>query len=219
MSRAQSDAEDLARKNCLDASFEIPDAASRLNLVADLSRRTLTLSMRLDAPKDRSRPIAVINWFTRQLSHSNSEDIIVRAYWPRRHAPTGCLISIARDDPKQLLHPDIREVPVALEVLQVIDLSGRFRGVRTFVEETEHAVPEFYESIGQHLQRWVPSPPRIKPSHDSETREATEDSKAVSKAPIAKEQRLEERQPTAAPPPRASQRFSAIVIPDFLRRN
>ena len=51
--------------------------------------------------------------------------------------------------------------PTGFEVLMIEDLAGRFSGRRTFIEDLEKVIPEFYEKVGQHLRRWNPSPPPI----------------------------------------------------------
>ena len=43
----------------------------------------------------------------------------------------------------------------------ITDLAGRFSGRRTFIEDLEKVIPEFYDKVGQHLRRWTPGPPSI----------------------------------------------------------
>jgi hypothetical protein len=43
-----------------------------------------------------------------------------------------------------------------------IDLVGRFRGSRIFVEEAEKAFPEFYAKVSQRLTQWIPKAPKVK---------------------------------------------------------
>jgi hypothetical protein len=152
----------LLKNNCLAAEFEIPHAASRLAFSADILRRTINLSMKLDAPKDKSLATASINWFTRQLKGAESADLMIRAYWPRRIAMTGAPLDVVLENPKVLVPENVSELPVALEVVRVVDLMGRFRGSRTFVEEAEKAFPEFYARVGQKLTQWIPKAPKVK---------------------------------------------------------
>lgn len=56
----------------------------------------------------------------------------------------------------------------------VKDLAGRFSGRKTFVEDLEKLVPDFYERIGQRLRAWAPPPPPI------ERQDAEPGSKALS---------------------------------------
>ena len=49
----------------------------------------------------------------------------------------------------------------SMDVVVVWDLAGKFASRKKFVEELKDLVPLFYEKIGQHLQAWVPAPPKI----------------------------------------------------------
>jgi hypothetical protein len=158
----QEDVELLSGEQTLRAEFEVPNAASRLVFVADFRRKTLNLSMKVDAPKDRTRATASINWFSRQLSHLQDEAVLVRAYWPRRLGVTAAPIGRVHEDPKVLIPAETRELPTAFEAVRVLDLGGRFRGAKTFVEDAQRALPEFYEIVGQRLNKWVAKPPAIK---------------------------------------------------------
>lgn len=157
--------EDVARllkDSCLHAEFEVPDAASRLSFSADILRRTINLSMKLDAPRDKTRVTAPINWLTRQLKAEGVAELTIRAYWPKRIPMTSAPLSQILDDPMTLVPPNVTDLPVSFEVLRVIDLAARFRGSKTFVEDAEKAFPEFYADVGQRLTRWVPQPPKVK---------------------------------------------------------
>lgn len=158
------DVSGLLKDSCLVAEFDIPNAASRLAFSADILRRTINLSMKLDAPKDKSLATACINWFTRQLKGVEGLDLMIRAYWPRRIAMTGAPLAAVLENPKVLLPENVSELPVALEVVRVVDLAGRFRGSRTFIEEAEKAFPEFYAKVGQRLTQWIPKAPKVKES-------------------------------------------------------
>lgn len=160
----QEDIGSIVKDNCLKAEFDIPNAASKLVFSADFSRRTINLSMRLDAPKDRVRPIPAINWFVKQLSHLEEPDLTIRAYWPRQIRMTSQLLSAVVNNPSELVPNNASGIPASLEVLQVVDLAGGFRGPKKFVEEAKKAVPAFYENAGQHLNKWLPKPPRIRKS-------------------------------------------------------
>jgi hypothetical protein len=158
----QEDIEQLARDQVLRAEFDIPNGAARVVLSADFRRRTLNLAMRLDAPRDRTRATASINWFCKQLAHLKDDEVIVRAYWPRRLGVTAAPIGQVLEDPRVLTHPDSKELPTAFEAVRVVDLAGRFRGAKTFVEDAQRILPEFYGDVAQRLTRWVAKPPPIK---------------------------------------------------------
>lgn len=158
----EEDVTRLLKDHCLSAEFDIPDAASRLTFSSDVLRRTINLSMKLEAPKDRSRATASINWFVKQLKLDGNENLTVRAYWPKRIPMTSAPLFQALEDPKVLIPEGVTDLPVAFEVLHMVDLAARFRGSKTFVEEAERVFPDFYARVAQRLNRWIPKPPQIK---------------------------------------------------------
>jgi len=57
----------LAKDSSLTAEFVIPNAAAKVVMSADVLRKVLNISMKLEAPKDKSRATASMNWLTRQF--------------------------------------------------------------------------------------------------------------------------------------------------------
>ncbi|MEQ8314871.1 MAG: hypothetical protein RL839_05370 [Gammaproteobacteria bacterium] len=159
----------LEKSNALVTNFLIPAAASRIEFSADFLRKSINISMRLEAPKDKSRATASINWLTRQLKNAKPADAAIRAYWPKRIPMTTASYSEVLDNPEILLPPNVKEIPTALEVSRVLDMSKRFKGKRTFVEDATRYFPLFYKDIGQHLSKWVAKAPRIKEAKKSES--------------------------------------------------
>jgi hypothetical protein len=75
---------------------------------------------------------------------------------------TSATLQEALEDPNSLLPPGDRVLPSYLEVARVIDLAARFKGAKTFVEESWSGLESFYRDVGQHLSKWVPKAPKIK---------------------------------------------------------
>jgi hypothetical protein len=159
--RTQEAVTGLVDMHRLESEFEVPDAASRIRLIADLNRRTLMVSMRLKAPTDKTVPKAAVTWFLRQLARCTDPSVIVRAKWPGRSPDTGATLEQLRFDPKAILTNNPGQMPVSFEFAQVTDLAGKFKGSRTFVEAAEAIMPKFYSEVGQYLKAWVPAPPKI----------------------------------------------------------
>jgi len=157
-----ADCATLSQKNYLDTDFIINNAASNLHFYADFLRRTITISMKLEAPKDVSRATASINWLTRQLKGLKIDSVTIRAYWPGRVLMTSESLHDVIDNPKVLLPPGGKILPTYLEVARVIDLAGRFKGAKTFVEDSWNGLESYYRDVGQHLSKWVPKAPKIK---------------------------------------------------------
>ena len=72
----------------LHSSFIVPNAAGDIEVRANLQRRTITCAMKLDAPGDRKRATARINWLARQLRGVDPADIELRASRRGRAGPT-----------------------------------------------------------------------------------------------------------------------------------
>lgn len=157
----QVNLQDLTNEHYLDAEFEIPNAASRLHLTADFSRRTISIEMSLSSPKDRKYPQACINWLTRQISELKGENIEIRANWSRGVSEMKKL-SEALEDPLSLVPKGMKDLPKTLDVVEIIDLAGKFGSSKLFVEETTKAVLNFYQKVGQNLRQWIPKPLKVK---------------------------------------------------------
>lgn len=160
------DCKHLSDEGNLNAEFDIPNAASKLALSADFLRRTINISMKLNAPNDKSRATASINWITRQLRGKELANVSIRAYWPKRTPMTGGPLDEVIEDPASIIPSGISELPRYLEVARVIDLAANFKGTNMFVKVASIEFPLFYKDVGQHLSKWVPKAPKVKgPKH------------------------------------------------------
>jgi len=161
--RVRDDLESLCEKGRLEAVLEIPDAASDLQIDADLRSRSLRISMCLDAPKDKKTNKARVNWLLRQIKDIDPTGVSIGLIWASRASTTVLSLYELR------AHPDNFGVGAggsgvrAFEVILASDSARRFMGRRTFIDEIERLAPIYYEQIGQHLQAWKASPP--KPKH------------------------------------------------------
>ncbi len=156
------EATQLRTSGSLDTELTIPNAASKLKIAADVARKVVFVSMKLDAPKDTKRATASINWLLRQLKNKDVSNLSIRAYWPRRMGTTIESIDALREDPSILVPEGSNVIPTSLEVCRVIDLGARFKGARTFVEDISGVVPSFYKDAGQELTNWVAKAPTLK---------------------------------------------------------
>ncbi len=165
----------LVASNELCSSFIVPNAASNIEVIVNLQRRTISCSMKLSAPGDRKRASARINWLLRQLRAVDGNDVIIRTYWPGRSSHTQALMPEVRNDTACLENERAGLAPASFEVLILKDLGGRFSGRRTFIKDLERLIPEFYDRVGQHLRNWSAPPPSIDecdPIEIDETRDA-----------------------------------------------
>lgn len=164
----QADMSELATKSTLSGALSVPNAAGPIAICADLMRKVLTLSMHVNAPEDRSRATASINWLTRQLKNLAESNLIVKAIWPGKVTDTQCSLKSALEDPAALVPEGMKGIPKAFEVIRVVDLGGKFKGQKVFVESATAAIPAFYHDAGQNLTKWVAPPPKTKSENNKE---------------------------------------------------
>jgi hypothetical protein len=159
--RLEDDAAQLSSKQTLSAEFDIPDAASRIKFIADTETRSVAVSMRLKAPEERATTKDRINWFVEQLKNTSHPNIAARAIWPGRAQDYG--ITNIREQSIDVLFCENNSLkPIVFEVVLKSDLGTRFKGARTFIQESEPLLLEFYEQAGQYLKEWVAPPPEVK---------------------------------------------------------
>jgi len=122
-------------------------------------RRTVSASMKLKAPLDRKSTKARINWLLRMLKDDDPR-LQIRAHWPGRAPATQEPLALLREKPEALQTENQDATPHSFEVLLVERLGKRFAGRRTFIEDVERIVPDFYDLVGQYLRAWQAAPPR-----------------------------------------------------------
>ena len=110
----------------LSCAFSVQNAASDLEVTANLQRRTISCSMKLNAPGDKKRATARVNWLVRQLRGVDGDDVIVRAFWPGRGGASQASLSEIKTDPKCLESGHTGAAPTSFEVVIIRDIAGRF---------------------------------------------------------------------------------------------
>lgn len=176
--RISDDIESLITNNFLQAEFNIPQAAGRLRLVADLKTRLVVVSMRIKAPTDRSFK-QQINWLVKKdiaTKTKNTELIRITADWGHGRTTYARLSELLEKDYSRLENNTkslkVREFEISLS--KDLSTNKKFRGQETFVKESNDILTDFYEDIGQYLDTWKPSAPKVKPNHSSNATDAEE---------------------------------------------
>lgn len=169
----KADCEQLASEYRLTALFEVPNGASRIEMIADFKTKALNFRMKLKAPDSNSisKATASMNWLTRQLREEpNAKDLRIRAFWPRRSNTTDELFNEVLENPKVLIPDGMKELPTYLEIQSDVDLGATFKSVRKAAQAVEQALINFYMSYGENLTAWNPKPIKVKPAKvDRET--------------------------------------------------
>jgi len=160
--RLKDDMAKLAESKCLAATLIVPGAVGPIEVVVDMIRRTVGATVRMKAPEDRQSTKARVNWLLRQLHNAPPENLHIRLHWPGRGAHTQHSLSELHDD-ITLAEEDRPGIQVSsLEVCMVRHLAGRFTQSKNFIVDLEKAIPDFYESVVQHLKAWQAPAPRMR---------------------------------------------------------
>ncbi|MBO6826562.1 MAG: hypothetical protein JJ879_10195 [Sneathiella sp.] len=158
----------LISEKRLEAQYRIDDVAGDIVVESYLARKSLSVLMRVTAPKDKQSTKARLNWLLRMLKEDD-ERLSIRAIWPGRAQDTQVKLAELRLDPDKIQCENKKLVPNHFEVLLVEVPGQRFSGAKTFIEDLERVVIEFYDLVGQSLRPWQPKPP--KPVRETEMEE------------------------------------------------
>lgn len=161
--RAKDELVVLRETNQLVASFEIPDAAATLDVIADITRRTVDIGMTLRAPEDKVSTKARVNWLLRQVKNAPPDDLHIRLLWPGRNEPTQHPIQDLRDNPDAASEGKEHLSPHSFHIFHSKRLGARFTQQTNFITDLETCVPAFYGEVGSNLVAWKKAAPKIKP--------------------------------------------------------
>jgi hypothetical protein len=164
--RQKDELNTLRDANQLTSILEITDAAAPLDIVADLSRRTIDVGMTLKAPEDKKSSKARLNWLLRQVPHDVPDGLTVRCNWPGRSEPTQFACSDLIGDPNLIDEGKSGLQVLSFHIFSSKRLGARFTQQTNFIVDLEETVPKFYRDIGQNLTAWRKSAPKIKPERD-----------------------------------------------------
>lgn len=162
--RVNDDIKTLQSDMDMFLELEVPGAAGKVYIRADLERRVLEVSMWLKAPQDKKRPSACVTWLMRQLEDCEDNSLLLMATYRKSKFNMSKTLGKVREDQRQLLHNDTSDLPTWFEIKRVTDNVTRFMGQKTFVDDIRDLVIEFYRDVGENLVAWVIPAPQIKES-------------------------------------------------------
>lgn len=157
----------LLEEALLETILIVPNAAADIRILADLRKRSVTLSMRLKAPDDVKSTKARLNWLLRQLAKSDAKNLHVRLIWPGKTPTSQHSLDALRTDNSLASANRPDQTVTSFEVLLVKDLGGRFGQRKNFIGDVEAALPDFYEQVTQYLKAWQAKAPKL-PSEKSD---------------------------------------------------
>lgn len=152
----------LVSDGSLRGAVRVPDAVGPIEIEADLRSRRLTASVTIEAPRDRKRPSARVNWLLRQLKEA-PDDLRIDVRFPRRREGQSALLGESRDAPERLLMPaDPKCEPSSFLLAQSGPMGTKGgRGDSSFVDETCKQATRFYRDLVQDLRAPQPKAPQL----------------------------------------------------------
>ena len=142
----------------LRTELTIPGAAGKITVDVDLTRKSILVSMQLKAPDDRKKTAAKVNWLLRMIAGDDPR-AYVTAYWPGGANTTKEQLSDLRDDPIFGSFAVQNMAPTKFDV-EFHENNTKGFTARTFIEDLERTVSEFYDFAGQHLRAYQVPPPK-----------------------------------------------------------
>ncbi len=156
----QNGSEELASTGRLKGSISVPNAASPIDITADLRSGRISCSVTLAAPTE-SKPKTRVSWLLRQLKDTPT-DLVLTANGPRvRDVGPALRLDKATDNPDQLLPDSKFDVRSFTLTLSSVAGSKRGQGKGSFVGSVVELVSRFYEIVVQDLKPWSPPPPKV----------------------------------------------------------
>jgi hypothetical protein len=157
--RSHSLATSLAEHGTISASIEIPNAAGRVFLEADMRTGKIRASLEVDAPQE-GKPPTRVKWLTRQLNAAPDDLRIDAMAFHERSGGTSELLRDVRIDPQILITDPKRELK-SFRVSMSASM-GTKRGDGGFVNSMTKLLDTFYESVIQSVRPWVSAPLKLR---------------------------------------------------------
>lgn len=159
IARQNALADSLATTGRLYAELQIPDAAAPLRVVADLRSRQVTISTRIDAPKE-GRSKGRVSWLLRQLQNA-PDGLKVEARMGRGQSLAAQLATV-RESPETLFPEASKEIrQFELALTRNMGLK-RDASKGSFAESVLSTAEDFYSQVLQNLRSWKAAPPKLK---------------------------------------------------------
>lgn len=156
----------LRELNQLQSTLDVPYAAAPLEIIADISRRTIDVGMFLKSPEDKKSSKARLNWLLRQIPNETPEGLTIKCNWPGRSEATQFSYTDLLASPDLIDEGKSGLQVSSFNVFLSKRLGARFTQQTNFIVDLEDIVPRFYREIGQNLVAWRKSAPKIKDDLD-----------------------------------------------------
>lgn len=153
-------AEELAATGRLKGAVSVPNAASPVDILADLRAGRIACSVAIAAPGE-GRPMTRVSWLLRQLRTAPS-DLLICANGPRaKDVGPSLRLDKALTKPESLLPDSKFDVRSFTLTLTAASGTKRGQGKSSFVGSVLDLVNHFYETVVQNLRIWIPPAPKV----------------------------------------------------------
>jgi len=156
----------LEQKYCLSSTLSVKHAVSDIFIIADLEKKTISMSVKVTPEKD-DKIVGRVSWIRRQIEsfenkYQNSKSLFDKLYLDLdilyakqnekfKYRSIDTLYDYANNNKQK----DISEFGV--EYIK----SANFNSTKGFVKDIESMLVEFYEVIVQDLKTFTPEAPKI----------------------------------------------------------
>ena len=158
--RIEKDIKKLKKTHTLSTKFIVKGAVSDLKILADFDRRTVEMSVYVNAPLDRG-VIARITWMKNQLNGisdaSISDCLFVEA--DIKYTNNSIKYSLTNID-NFYEHEGVKEKDIIGFNIDLIQ-TGKFSQVSGFVNDIEDMLLNYYKQVVQNLRSWEKPAPKL----------------------------------------------------------
>lgn len=157
----------LVNDHMLSSSLSVEGSVSDIEIDAVMGRRTISMSVTVDAPLDKGNK-GKVGWVGRQIEgcrKKNPEDFdaIENYLWIEAQIKyTSKHEMVKYADIENLAEVDKSREIIAFKISLVEDAGRKFDSVKKFVEVIEAMLVDFYQILVQNLSNWDRPAPKIK---------------------------------------------------------
>jgi len=158
--RIEKDLKKLKKSHVLTSKLSVKGAVSDIKITSDFERRTIMMSVYVNAPLDRG-VIARITWLKNQLSRITNSDLSDALFIDADIKYTNNSIKYCHNNIDSFYeHEGIKEKDIIGFNVDLIK-SAKFSQVSGFVKNIEEMLLDYYKNIVQNLSSWEKPAPKI----------------------------------------------------------
>jgi hypothetical protein len=158
--RTESLMSQVESSGCLTGLLRVPDAISDIQLVANLSNRTIESAVTLSAPSEGT-PRSRVTWLLRQLRNA-PDSTRIDVSFERRSNTVSNTLGLLREDPTIGLLDDRKINPRRFTVALPEDLGIKTgNGQGSFVNSVQVNLETFYREVVQNMSLWQQPAPKL----------------------------------------------------------